>query len=140
MTESTWFFAVAAVASIAALWLGRTMLVRWRLARLKERPILVGAAMRRVGITPGDADACGRGSDLLHAAECCTVCGDTEACRIALAAGSRDLLDRTCPNREFFHDVERYKLVCAADGEGRSSMAPDSRATILPSRPLFPMQ
>lgn len=142
MTESMGFVAIIAVASMAMLWLGRTALVRWRLARLKEKPILVGAAMRLVGISPRDADASGRGADLLHAAERCTTCGDTEACRAALATGSRELLDRACPNRQFFHDVERYKVVCAADEACRNGadQAPEGRATILPARPLFPVQ
>lgn len=142
MTEMTWFFAVFAAAAVAALWLGRVALVRWRLARLREKPILVGAAMRLVGISPKDVDASGRSSDLLRAAERCTVCGETEACRLALAAGSRELLDRACPNRQFFQDVERHKVVCAADEacRDRGARAPEPNATILPARPLFPTQ
>jgi hypothetical protein len=98
--------------------------------------------MRLLGISPRDADASGRGADLLHAAERCTTCGDAEACRAALAAGSRELLDRACPNRKFFRDVERYKVVSAADeacGDG-TEKASQGRATMLPPRPLFPTQ
>lgn len=137
MTPLAWTLAIAAAASIATLWLGRVALVRWRLARLREKPILVGAAMRLIGITPKDAEASGRGSELWHAAERCTKCGDTQACRAALAAGSRDLLDRACPNRQFFRDVERFKAVCAAAGSVEGN---EARASSTPSRPVFPIQ
>lgn len=142
MTPLAWTLVIAVTASVAILWLGPGAIVRWRLARLKVKPILVGAAMRLIGITPKDADASGRGSELWQAAERCTKCADTQACRVALATGSRRHLDESCPNRQFFHDIERHKAVCAVAGsvEDDAARAPGYRPSARPSRPVFPMQ
>jgi hypothetical protein len=106
---------MAATAIAAVIWLGRVALVRWRYARLKERPVLIGVAMDLYGITPKDAEDAGLGPELRRAAERCAKCGSTGECHGWLAAGSRSSLDDSCPNARYFQEVARYRGVRELD-------------------------
>lgn len=95
---------------LVALMLGVLLARRLRRsARMGGRGILIGEAMRRRRITPADAAAAGRETDMLRARERCAGCADEDACRAALTGSARADVPAGCPNRAFFAEVASHR-------------------------------
>lgn len=93
---------VAAVCVYLIVW-------RCRVARIRGTKVLIGEAMIRRGITPADAEAAGRGTEIFNAAQRCAVCAMDSICRDTLSAIARKDLPGECPNRALFDDIAAHK-------------------------------
>ncbi len=101
--------------ALAALLVAGYALLRWRRAiRIMGTPVLIAEAMKRRGITPGDAEAAGLDADLLAAEARCAGCTAHLACRVMLSEPGSGSLPATCPNRNFFERIEQHKAVVSA--------------------------
>ncbi|HEU4352871.1 MAG TPA: DUF6455 family protein [Burkholderiales bacterium] len=76
--------------------------------RMTARPgeLEIWRAMNRLGLTPAEA-ASEQPRSLAVALRRCTLCPSVDACHEWLAAGSREGLERFCPNASYFRKIER---------------------------------
>lgn len=76
--------------------------------RMAARPaqLEIWRAMQRLGLTPGEA-AVDEPRSLALSLRRCTLCPSVDACHEWLASGSREGLERFCPNASYFRKLER---------------------------------
>ena len=76
--------------------------------RMAARPaqLEIWRAMHRLGLTPAEA-AGEEPRNLALALRRCTLCPSVDACQEWLAAGSREGLERFCPNASYLKKLER---------------------------------
>ena len=96
--------ALAIIAIVAAFWL-----LERRRRRLAGTQVLIGEAMKRLGITPADAEAAGLEPALLAATQRCAGCTDTAQCRSRLGALTGPPIPDQCPSHTLFAHIAAHK-------------------------------
>ena len=96
--------ALVAIAVVAAIWM-----LASRRRRLAGTQVLIGEAMKRLGITPADAEAAGLEPALLAATQRCAGCTDTAQCRSRLGAFTGPPIPDQCPSHTLFAHIAAHK-------------------------------
>ncbi len=99
---------IMAIIAVAAAVAAATLLHRRR-RRLAGTQVLIGEAMKQLGITPADAEAAGLEPALLAAMQRCAGCADTDECRSRLGALTGPPIPDQCPSHALFAHVAAHK-------------------------------
>jgi hypothetical protein len=98
------FLAVAMLALVTVL-LGYGLAAAWRRALRADAPLPFYGALRREGLSPGEAREAAGVEALAVAARRCALCASGALCRARLAAGGPAV--RACPNVGLFVELRR---------------------------------
>lgn len=119
METDHWIAAGLALAISGGLAASEAHRVWLRRREVLAADVLIGSAMDRVGVTPGDAVLAGFEEELPRATGRCRECAVTDECRARLAGVVQRGLPEDCPNARLFAAIAADTAVL----EGRCGQA-----------------